>query len=278
MNAPVYDLETRNAKGLEFLESVRRLQDPSSADHKHHVGGAASGALRDIQRMQNNPEYRINHGDWAVIRNERVPGEKEFHPFQVLKILEVVVDPDDVIERLTVHECGGDKPKGAEGPCDWRQTYKPRYKGTDPLDGLEKDIFYERVHTTGWHKPVYASIDPLSVVEWGKIEMMTTTQRRLKHKVLEVISHQPRVEWKLPEKEQKAVENKADSANRRAASAQKKPAGIKKMAAAVGNKRAPASKKKKADASQNNGAKEAQRPKKRKATHVVQGPAKRGRK
>jgi hypothetical protein len=226
VNAPAADLSSRNVEGLKFLESVRMQQDPTMEGTKHHVGGAASGALRDLQRMQNNPEYRMNHGDWAVIRNERVPGV-EFHPFQVVKIIEVEVNADDVITKLLVHECGGAEPKDAEGPCDVRQTYKPRYKGTDPNDGLEKDLFYDRFKMASWHNPVHAEISPLSVVEWGKAEAMTTTQRRLKHNVLLVISHQPRVEWKLPLKELKAVESKGVSLKRRADAAKKKArAGI----------------------------------------------------
>jgi hypothetical protein len=236
VNAPQFDRATSTAQGLKFLECVRRKQDPSLDAHKHQVGGAASGALRDIQRMQLNPDLRINHGDWAVIRNEPVEGEAEFHPFQVVKIIEVIVDAKEYITKLWVHECGGYKPAAATGTCDESQTYKPRYKGIDPVDRLEKDLFYERVPITKWHKPVLLYIDPLTVVEWGKTEMMLTTTRRLKMKVLEVISNQPRVQWKLPEKDQKVIESKADNRIRRATLAQKKTIPDKRRGAKNGNK------------------------------------------
>ena len=132
-----------------------------------------------------------------------------------------------------------------------RQTYKPRYKGTDPLDGLEKDLFYERFKLASWHNPVHATISPLSVVEWGKAESMTTTQRRLKHNMLLVISHQPGVEWTLPLKEHKAVESKGVSVKRRADAAKKKAgAGIYSVA------------------------KKGKSAKKRSVQNVIEGPAK----
>ena len=190
--------ETIGEQALAFLKHVQDEQDPEVGGMRHTVGGAQAGALRDIQRAQQNPELRVNHGDYAVIRNERVEDDEEFFPFQVVQIIEVKVDASDVITSLYVHECGGPRQKNTV-PCHKKQTYKPRYKGIDPLDGVEKDIFLEGYsRRAAWMKPQYATIDPLTIVEWGKTKDMLTNPRTLNAAVLKTIHHQPRVEWTLP--------------------------------------------------------------------------------
>ena len=226
--------ETIGEMGLAFLKKVEDEQDPETNGMNRSVGGAQAGALRDIQRAQQNPELRINHADIAVIRNERVEGE-EFYPFQVVQILEVNNDADDVIISIVVQEMGGMKPRGVTDPCHKKQTYKPRYKGIDPLDKDEKDVFLEGFgRVRDWMVPQYLTIDPLTIVEWGKKKAMLTDPAQLNAAVLKAIHHQPRVEWTLPAADLVIHERPVVEPSKKIAAA-KRPAAVKqsKKTAAV---------------------------------------------
>jgi hypothetical protein len=184
----------------KFMAEVKRMQDPEADGIKHHVGGAAVGALRDIQRAQQNPDLRVNHLDWVLIRNERANEDVEFCPFQVAVVISVIVNAEDFITAIMVHECGGAKKKHITDPCDVSQTYRPRYKGVDPKDNKEKDIFIEgHSRKKKWMKEVYVTIDPLTIFEWGKKQTIVTGAGKLQKRTLKVIHHQPRVEWSLPD-------------------------------------------------------------------------------
>jgi hypothetical protein len=191
--------------GIAFLEKVRLMQDGEDGALGHHVGGAAVGGMRDIHRAQENPDLKIMSGDYAVIRNEKIEGQV-FVPFQVAKIIEVYTNADDFITEILVHECGGPMPKGASGPCDHKQTYKPRYKGIDPTDKFEKDMFVAGYsQRKPWQKPVQCLVDPLTIIEWGKEHMIITKPSKLRCSVLTTIHDQPRVDWTMAPRHLKRV-------------------------------------------------------------------------
>ena len=200
---PQRALETIEEMGIAFLEKVRLMEDGEDGALTHHVGGAAVGGMRDIQRSQNNPDLRIVSGDFAVIRNERSPGSSaKFYPFQVAKVITVYTNSSDYITEILVHECGGDPVRGSLDPCDKKTSYKPRYMGIDPINGLERDLFIEgNAQRKPWQLAQQFTIDPLTIVEWGRKDQMLTIPCKLRASVLTTIHHQPRVEWVLPAKE-----------------------------------------------------------------------------
>jgi hypothetical protein len=200
------ELEPMTELELGLEERLRILEHPDEG-MSHVVGGASSGARRDIQRAQKNPEMRIMIGDWVVIRTENEEddlGEK--CPFQVAVVTQIKTNAEDFLTSIWVHECGGQR--SVDGPCGVKQTYKLRYKGIDPQDHKEKDVFHaSRTRKKNWQKQVLARIDPLTIIEWGKFGEIMTTTHCLKRRTMAVISFNPRVNWTMPEKVEKKDDN-----------------------------------------------------------------------
>jgi hypothetical protein len=189
-------------------EGLRKAREMGISVFDNYVGRVAPAAeVRDIQGAQANAE-RVTIGDWVVIRNERGGEDEIFCPFTVAVVMFVFVDSNDVITSIVVQECGGAVGKGMKEKCDVNQTYKPSYKGINPRDEREYNMFYHlRDKIPEWCKPVYATLDPATIVEWGKMRVMMTTTYKLNAKTLEVINYESGVEWKKPKA--KSEPNKA---------------------------------------------------------------------
>ena len=108
------------------------------------------------------------------------------------------MDVEDKSTSCWIHECGGSLPKNATNYCTASQTFRPRYIGIDPLDNLEKDVFFAgRGRKKAWMKAQLVRIDPLAIIEWGPKNQIVTDACHLRSKVLNVIHFNPRVQWEL---------------------------------------------------------------------------------